>query len=203
MSLAKETFKNSIWNLCGFLWPLGLIFLSIPFFLNRLGAEQYGIWVLVRSTVGVFEVLNFGVGDALIKFISEYRGRNDWLMIERIVSNSFLIYMGVSVTVSLIGFLSAPFFIDFFDIKGIYRHTAILIFQIATIGFIVNLFLVNALSIFKGFQRYDLSTLTTLVTDTLRILGMMALVYWGFGIEGMVITYSVGAESELSWPWVF
>ncbi len=192
MSLAGKTIKNSIWNLFSFLWPLGLVFLSIPFFISRLGMEEYGIWVLVGSTVGMFEVLNFGVGDAIIKFVSEYQGRNELYATQKIIANCLTLCIMISAAVIVTSLFILPYFTGFFKIKTVSKETINYVLMSAIIGFVLNLFMTNVFAVFKALQRFDVSSMLTMITDTFRIVGMMILVYMGFGLKGMVLAHVGG-----------
>lgn len=55
-------------------YPL-LLFMATPWFLHRLGTEQYGNWMLLTATVGFGGVLNAGTGAATIKAVSAGVGR--------------------------------------------------------------------------------------------------------------------------------
>ena len=51
--------------------------LLIPFMVANLGDTDYGLWILVGSVVAYGSLLDFGVGSAVTKYISEYRARGD------------------------------------------------------------------------------------------------------------------------------
>jgi len=189
VDLKKRTLKNSLFSLLGFLWPLLLLFFSIPYFIYKLGNEKYGIWVLVMSTVGAMGVLNFGLGDTIIKFVSEYSAKKDVKMVNRIIGNSFFIYSIISAFAVVAGFFLLPTLTGFIGIKRQHSDLAIFIMRVAVVGFAINLFIMNALAIFKALQRYDLSSNLTIAITTMRIFGMMVLLYLGFGLKGMVFAY--------------
>jgi O-antigen/teichoic acid export membrane protein len=55
-------------------YPL-LLFVSTPWFLHRLGTQQYGHWMLLSATVNFGGILNAGTGAATIKSVSAGIGR--------------------------------------------------------------------------------------------------------------------------------
>lgn len=73
-------------------YPL-LLFIATPWFLLRLGTENYGHWMLLTATVGFAGVLNTGTGAATIKEISAGLGRAGGGDIERLVRASLAIAM--------------------------------------------------------------------------------------------------------------
>lgn len=192
MGLATKTIKNSIYSFLGFVWPLILFFFSIPYFIHKLGMEGYGIWVLINSIIGTLGILNFGIGDALIKYVSEYHSKADTKTVNKVVGNSFLIYSFISAIILVVGIFGFQFFLSFFNIKENYKELVGFVFRVATLGFVINLFTYNALSILKGLQRYDISSKITIFSDSVKILGMVLMLYLGFGLKGMVIAYVAG-----------
>lgn len=73
-------------------YPL-LLFIATPWFLHRLGTEQYGHWMLLTATVGFGGVLNTGTGAATIKAVSAGIGRAASGDTERAVRTSLAIAM--------------------------------------------------------------------------------------------------------------
>jgi len=186
-SLSTRTAKNLLYSIAGFVWPIFLLLFSIPYFIHKLGAEQYGIWVLLMSTVGMMGVLNFGIGDALVKFISEYNEKNDLCSVNYFVGNSFFIYLIISVIVVFLGLFALPYFVSFLGIKESYKEISSFVLRIAIFGFVFNMLLINALAIFRAIQRYDISSKVTMITNTIKTLSMITILYLGFGLKGMVI----------------
>src|SRR5574341_1570717 len=183
MGLPTKTIKNSIYSFLGFVWPLILFFFSIPYFIHKLGMEGYGIWVLIISIIGTLGILNFGIGDALIKYVSEYHSKADTKTVNKVVGNSFLIYSFISAIILVVGIFGFQFFLSFFNIKENYKELVGFVFRVATLGFVINLFTYNALSILKGLQRYDISSKITIFSDSVKILGMVLMLYLGFGLD--------------------
>jgi len=68
-------------------YPL-LLFIATPWFLHRLGTEQYGHWMLLTATVAFGGVLNTGTGAATIKAISAGIGRAADGETERVIRTS-------------------------------------------------------------------------------------------------------------------
>src|SRR5207237_10215047 len=52
---------------------VGLVVL--PFNVQHLGKQAYGLWILAASVTAYFSVLDLGYGGALVKFVAQYRAR--------------------------------------------------------------------------------------------------------------------------------
>ncbi len=51
--------------------------LYTPVMLQTLGQAEYGLFVLATSTIGYIGILNFGLGNAVIRYIAKYKVMND------------------------------------------------------------------------------------------------------------------------------
>ena len=69
--------KNTLWNLFGSSLPLITAVLCIPYCLNNLGGEAFGVLTLIWALVGYFSLFDLGAGRALTYEIS--RLQNDAL----------------------------------------------------------------------------------------------------------------------------
>src|SRR5882724_6571066 len=68
--------RSMVWNLIGYLAPLVVAVLVIPFLIKRLGTAEYGILTFAWGIVGYFGVFDMGLSNALTKFVAERIGRD-------------------------------------------------------------------------------------------------------------------------------
>ncbi|HEY8765072.1 MAG TPA: hypothetical protein VIM18_12830, partial [Solirubrobacteraceae bacterium] len=59
--------RSTASNVAGQVVVLGVWFALTPFMVHRLGAANYGLWVLVASLVAYGNLLDLGVGAAVTK----------------------------------------------------------------------------------------------------------------------------------------
>lgn len=69
-SAKKILFKNSSINLLGYGYLLLLSFFSIPMLLKSLGASNFGVYLIYSSLVPLASTINFGLINALIRYLS-------------------------------------------------------------------------------------------------------------------------------------
>lgn len=48
-----------------------------PIMLRLLGKSEYGLFTLANSVIGYLGVLNFGLGNAIVRYVAKYRANND------------------------------------------------------------------------------------------------------------------------------
>jgi hypothetical protein len=67
--------RSTIWNLTGYIAPLVVAVVVIPFLIKRLGTPEYGVLTIAWGIVGYFGVFDMGLSNAITKFVAERIGR--------------------------------------------------------------------------------------------------------------------------------
>jgi O-antigen/teichoic acid export membrane protein len=95
-----------------------------PMIILALGKESFGLWSLVWSFVGLFELADMGFGASVVKYIADAKGRNDIERQRTIVSTLFWIYVGLGAALMTSIVVSLLFFNKIFDIPASQRSAA-------------------------------------------------------------------------------
>ena len=69
--------RNTVYNLIGQMVPLIAAFFSIPFLIDGLGTDRFGVLMLAWMVIGYFSLFDMGLGRALTKLIAEKLGSGD------------------------------------------------------------------------------------------------------------------------------
>ena len=72
-SIHRRLSVNAIANLVRYGVYLGVSFLLTPFLVKKLGAQNYGLWVLVLSMLGYGGLLELGIQTAVVKLVAQLR----------------------------------------------------------------------------------------------------------------------------------
>jgi len=198
--LKRREFVNSAWNTADVIVLPLLLLLATPYFILKLGAEQFGIWMLVNSIVVSIGIFNIGLGDAVIKFLSQYRVTDDNVNIRRIVRTAFTLSSLLTLFIISAGAV-ASFVLSRFDIAP-ERYSSVLSYTVffGSIIFGMKQMEQLSLSIFKGYERYDTSSKISMVSKFLSLFAQVAVVYFGyqlkeiFLVSAIVISFVVLAE---------
>jgi O-antigen/teichoic acid export membrane protein len=67
--------KNAGWNIVGTVLPLLAAVLAIPFLVEQLGLERFGLLSLVWIVIGYFSFFDLGLGRAVTKVVAELLGK--------------------------------------------------------------------------------------------------------------------------------
>lgn len=75
MSAFRQVVHNAAWNLLGNVLPLLAAALAMPYLLQQLGLERFGLLTLAWVLIGYFGLFDLGLGRALTKLVAERTGR--------------------------------------------------------------------------------------------------------------------------------
>src|SRR5439155_22825013 len=86
---------------------LGVIVLLTPVLLRELGRADYGFWAIFTSLIAYCSLLDIGTNTAVMKYVSEYRARNDDERLNQLVSTILLLMLVVVALIVLVSLLFA------------------------------------------------------------------------------------------------
>ncbi len=170
MSIKKTLVRNTAFNLFGYIYLLGVSFLSISIFLNNLGRDMFGVYIFLASFVPIASVFDLGVSIALIRNLasSEF-STTDKKQIWQTGLFIFLLqglFLGIFFFALLVYlFQSLPLLSTLFGTTNIY----ILAFILGSTIFLNHINNV-LLSIPQAFQRFDVYNSKTYLVGTANTL---------------------------------
>ena len=98
--------------------------ITIPLTLHYLGAERYGIWVVISSFNMMLGFADMGLGNGIVNAVAHEHGQDNRERIRAIVSSGYLALLVVAA-VLLLGFIIAYPFIPWDRVFNIHTATAI------------------------------------------------------------------------------
>jgi O-antigen/teichoic acid export membrane protein len=102
MSRIVKIFKGSTLRTITLFMNIIVVFSLMPFIINKLGVEIYGLWALVGSITGYYFLLDFGISDAVSRFVAISIGKKRKNDVKIYVSNSIFLFSLISLaTISL------------------------------------------------------------------------------------------------------
>jgi O-antigen/teichoic acid export membrane protein len=180
--------KNSL--ICGIgtaIPALSLLILT-PLLLIKLGKDGMGIVTLYSIILGLSGAVNFGMGQATLKYVSKYRALKRLDRISSIISTTLTFYFIISTLLGITAFFCARLFVDhIFKIPPELEAEALLAFQLTALGMIFALCNEVATSSLKGFERFDLAVGVDVVIRLLTVLLQVVVLLDGQGLVSVVI----------------
>ena len=81
----------------------GIGLLLTPFMISKLGDSEYGLYTLIGSLIGYISVLDFGLNNTIVRFVSKYKATNDRKSEENFLATTMLIYAAISAVILIAG----------------------------------------------------------------------------------------------------
>lgn len=179
--------KNSLFNLLRTVITVPITLLLMPYIIRHLGKEEFGIWALVGVISSYAQLSDFGITESLIKFMAEFKAREDTLRLNQLINTALTLYVIISIIISPLFVFILPFVAGkILNIPGELQVKAIYVFTIAVVLFFVNMLMGVFNSLIIGFQRMGHSNLINLVSTVMMACGTIFFLESGFGLVGLI-----------------
>jgi O-antigen/teichoic acid export membrane protein len=187
--------SNARYSVADYLAQPLLLLAATPLLVAHLGLDQYGIWMLALALTGSMGVLSVGFGDATIKFVATYRGRDDLTAVTRVA--------GAAVTINaVLGALMAALVVGI--APALVRHVFKIIptqYTMATHAIQLGggvLFFRSVDSVFvsilRAYEHYGPSVRVAVLTKVLAVIFSVGLVLVGCGVVA-IMALTVGTAA--------
>ncbi len=197
-------FRNSVFGSGGFVF-ISLVGLVItPFLVSNFGFEQYGIYILIISIVGYYGIFDFGLGQGLIKFVSEYNSTDSKEQLNDAVNSVFTIQLMIGLVLSTTIFLFSENIIALLNVTDIFYQDAVSALRIASVGFFFSMLASTYSAAMKGLELYGgVTTIDSGSNLTLNLL-LLVVLMMGYGIkEAVWVNVSIAVTQLIAYAILF
>ncbi|MBP8183847.1 MAG: hypothetical protein KAX88_07075, partial [Rhodoferax sp.] len=177
--------RNTLWNLAGSAVPLLAGVALIPYTLNQLGNEAFGVLTLIWGLIGYFSLFDFGVGRALTFQLSRLVAAGEQASAGPVLRAGLLLTGAAGLLgVLVIGMLAPLLATQWLKISPALQADAGQAFLIAALGVLPTTLGSGLRGALEGLDRFAASNL-----------GRMALGLWMFALPA----WSVFAHGPHLW----
>lgn len=163
--------------------------LLTPFIIRSLGQSEYGLYTLIGAFVGYIAVLDFGLGDTTVRFVSKYRAENDKKGEDNFLLSILVMYLFISLVVIVVGSLLLP------NLDNIFGKTlTIKEIEIAKVMFlilVVNLAFTLPMNLFTGiitaYEKFVFPRVLTIAKVLVRAILILILLSFGYKAISIVL----------------
>lgn len=167
--------------------------LITPFLINNIGNSEYGLYQLIGAFVGYLTILDFGLGNAVIRYIAEYRQKGDKKKESNFLATTCLLYAVICVLIVLISIVL------YFNLDSVFGKTltsmelqeAKIMFIILVINLVVTIPGGMFNSIINGYEKYIFPRILSIVKTLVRVAVLYFLVTMGFKAIAIVVLDTV------------
>ncbi|RJO61671.1 hypothetical protein C4544_02105 [candidate division WS5 bacterium] len=185
---SSKILGNSIYNLLGWLLPLIVNFLTVPLVVRMLGNDSYGILMLFTAVIGYFSIIDINLTAGSMKYISEYYAKGDEKSLNEVLTLSLWGYVIIGIFGAAIMYLSVDWFLmDLLKVPQDLKVAARVVFQLASVGFFLNLVQKYLSSIPQSIHRFDVSAKIEAGFGVALMVLTVVMLYMGFELSGVVV----------------
>ncbi len=183
--IARHLLRSTASNVAGQVVVLGVWFALTPFMVHRLGATDYGLWVLVASLVAYGNLLDLGLGGAVTKYVAELRARDRSEEASDLVATALAMYCVVALVVVVASVPFALVFPHLFNISPGQQSDARWVVFLTSLALAVKLPTTAPYAVLRGLQRFDLNNLISVSATLMQAAATIAVLLLGGGVVGL------------------
>ncbi|MFC1514974.1 lipopolysaccharide biosynthesis protein, partial [Candidatus Omnitrophota bacterium] len=187
MSITDKIIRNIFSSWAFYFIQLSIGFFLMPFMVSRLGAEIYGLWMLILSSAGYMYIFDFGIRGSAVKYISEYEAKEDFDTLNKVINTSWLLHIIAGLAVILIVFILSNFLQYFFKIDSHLINDFRLCFRIIGLNIGITFFLIIFMGILEGYKRQDIISGIEIAAFILQSFLIVLCIIRGSGIVSLAI----------------
>lgn len=158
-------------------------FLLYKFLVQKLGAQELGVWSLVLATSSIANLANFGITSGLVKFVAEYRAKSKESELQKLVSTAFF-----SICVLFVILILLLYIVGIIILKRVvdanYLSVAIQILPYSLLSLFINGIGGIFTSVLEGFQKNYLRNIIFSIAVVVLYIGTFILTP-KFGLLGV------------------
>jgi len=191
-NIKHSTFRNILYSLAGFGWPVVMAILITPIIVRHFGAKEYGIYIFISTLISLAGLLDLGVSTAISKFISERHGGGDTEGLKKLLktANTILICIGgvgalLIISSIFIGIGSFP--------SEIASSYVIYIPSFIYAGVIFFINSINSIHVIipTAYQRLDIASKIGIVFITIQQFGILAIAFLNGPVNDIFLLQAV------------
>lgn len=160
-----------------------------PYMLKKLGPSEYGLYTLIGGFVGYLTLLDFGINNAIIRFVAKHRAVKDRKAEEQFLGTSLIMYGFISLILILIGtilYLNIDkIFINSLTTQELRKAKIMFIILIFNLAITLPGNIFAAIS--TGYEKFVFPRLANIIKYLLRSIALISILYLGAGAIEIVI----------------
>lgn len=165
-------------------------FVCLPIYVRGLGPDAYGLLVLVSALTGYAGLIELGLSQALVRYLSYYRALDEGRPMLAIIRVALVWLTVGGAAVGLFFFVGAPWLArDVLNVSAELLPDAVTVIRISSASLVLGLLVSAGAAVPISFLRYDIAAAVGGVFGTAGWVGPAVVVLLGHGIVGVTCFY--------------
>lgn len=166
--------------------------IAYPVYLHFLGYEIYGLWLVSATVLSLSQLGNFGVREALMKFVAEHDPQEEPARIQEYASTALVLLAAVGALIVAVVTLARGPIVSAFGLSGEPARIAVWLIPLVAV-LSAYLLLVEALyGVLSGLGRMDQANYAKLLGRITGLVVSIVALQAGRGVESLLLGQSIG-----------
>lgn len=196
--MKDKIIRNVFSNWANLLVNIVISFFLAPFIVHSLGNTYYGIWVIMMQFTGYLYLLDFGVRESIIRYVSKHEAVGDSSELNEVLNSGMLLYSAIGLVCLIITGVLAWIFPSVFNIDDADVGVAQIVVVLSGLT-IAQMLMFNVFSgILMGLQRYDIFNKIGIMFAFIRLGLILIFLNMGYSLIALaLIQLAVGLGNNL------
>ena len=173
-----------------------------PWMIKSIGSSNYGLYTLAMSVINIF-VFDFGLGDAVRRFIAKYRAEGNDDRAKKFMSVTLRLYLliDIFIIILLVGL--------FLIIPSIYKGlTPIeidkfkIVYAVAATFSVISFPLITADGVLSGCEKFIQLKFCDFIHKIFIVVAMSICLFYGYGLYALVTINAIAGIITIFAKWV-
>ena len=175
----------------GFTNIIGLVL--TPFIIRTLGDSEYGLYSLIGSVVAYLTLMDLGLNNSIVRFVSKYRAENNIVEEQQFLGTTMLVYGLISIILLAIGIVIYYNLELVFDksLTGAQLDDAKTMFQILLLNIVITLPGGTFAAICTAYQQFVFPKVLQIFRYVLRTVTVFAVLFLGGRAISLIVIDTV------------
>ncbi len=189
MNVVAERKFGVLLGYCAIVLRNVLTLVLIPFIIHHVGVSQYGLYSLVASLAGYLIILELGLANTTVRYLSKFKATDDVVEQSRFLGIILSIYAVITVVVTLVGLWLWQQIPQLFD-QSLQADEIDLLqqcFIILLLNIVITLMSNSFTGVISAHERFTFQKSIEIIAFLLRCLAVMLALDAGFDILAIVV----------------
>lgn len=185
----KNISRNIVFTGLGYVLPLLASLATIPLMIKYMGTDVYGLYIICISLIGFMNFVDLGVGQAIVKYVSQYEATGERTKIKPVLDIALSMYgvLGIAIAAAVVAFALPLGYLVYDETDK--AELAAKAFSVTAVAFLLSYVNQFFLNVFKAYHRFDIPAVIQNSANIAGIVIATVLVALGYDVITILWCY--------------
>lgn len=163
-----------------------------PLYLNYLGLDQYGLYQMIYTVASYILILDFGINNAMVRYISKYHATNDYESEKNFSAHCLITVVTIIILMLVAGLVMNALLLDIYPTitteEADVAHHLMLIMLLVISETVLERFVSGFVS---AYEHFTVSRIVSVIKLILKIILTICFLYIGMGVIAVALVDAI------------